>query len=219
MRKSIIICMIALLGITGCGGKKAVEENRQETAVLETSVSEAGAEETKKSAEETEPEGDDFSRHFTEITVDGKTLTIPATYEELKACGFEIKGAYKDMVYDGEEVNGELTHTAHENSRFPVIFAFKGEEGSKKIEDCEVVSFSIDADTMKDTKIEFYGGLTIESSREDAAALLEEDFADEESAQYIRFLDENKRSGMDVYFYEDRLLTVHVNNYADYFEQ
>ena len=72
MRKSIIICMIALLGITGCGGKKAVEENRQETAVLETSVSEAGAEETKKSAEETEPEGDDFSRHFSEITVDGK---------------------------------------------------------------------------------------------------------------------------------------------------
>lgn len=219
MKKSMIICMIALLGITGCGGKKEVRDSSQQQTVLETAAEKSVAGETIKSQDETVPEGDDFSRHFSEITVDGKTLNIPATYEELKSCGFDIKSAYKDMVYAGEEVNGELTHTAHENSSFAVIFAFKGDGEPKKIEECEVVSFSIDADTMQDTDITFYGGISKESSREDAAALLDEDFADEESAQYQRFLDEKKYSGMDVYFYQDRLLTVHVNNYADYFKQ
>lgn len=218
MKKSVFICMIALLGITGCGGKKEAPESSQAETVLETAAEETKSREAKGEQEQT-TEGDEFSRHFSEITVEGKTLSIPASYEELKECGFEIKSVYRDVINPGEQISGELTHTSHENSRFSVIFAFKEGEGQKKAEECEVVSFSIDADTIQGTDISFYGGISVESTREEAAALLEEVFADEESAQYNRFLDEKEHSGMDVYFYQDRLLTVTVNNFADYFGQ
>lgn len=227
MKKNKMILLTALLATSLCGcamGEKPLIENTtvQETVAKSTS-SEKPNEETiekaeKESAQETENSSinEDFKEHYSEITVDGKTLKLPISYKEFVDAGFDVRSTYLDTIYKRERTGGSACWKTGENSFFAVDISQNSSDEKINVTEGDIVSFTWDRMSWGGQNVTFYGGINAESTREEVAAVLNEINSDEDSASYELFLDEDKTMGIYVLFLGDELTT--VNLYTDYEE-
>jgi len=158
----------------------------------------------------------DFKNHFSELTIDGVDIKFPSSFKTMKESGFTVQSVYTDTASAQALVPTICRWKDVENAFFTIGYRFIGEKGTKPLEECDAVTFSLDSDSVGSIDAVFYGGITFNSTREEVAAVLDEIHSSDTSAEYGLFLDEKQQSGVCVYFYNDKVKIISLYNYANY---
>lgn len=229
MKKLCIIVLAAAVCLGGCQ-KKEVEvrpgNEGQETLATDSPKStgqEFKAEDSKEESVYKNTQDMDYSEasqefkaHFNEITVNGNLFTLPCSYEEMESHGFQVMFTNADVAAAGTTISANATLDGDEGSYYGVEYAFKGGETSRKIEDCDAVSFQWASSANGGGDILFYGGINGGSTREEVAALLPQSQANPD--KYAILLDDIGYTGLEVIFNGEEVSMIHLSNYADYIE-
>lgn len=211
----------------GCGRKEqeevlpAAQETEADAQPAEAADGPEGMKETDAAKSEmagsrAEGADDGLREHFNEVVIEGTAFSIPISYKELEEMGFHLDSAQKDVTSGGSPVTGYCSWGEDQKGIFCMDFRFKGKGDGIPLTGCDAVSFVWDADSAGGIEVSFYGGLREGSTRAEAAAFLDEVYADESGAQYMAKLDENGYAKLAAYFDGDRLVMVELFNYADY---
>lgn len=159
-----------------------------------------------------------FEAHFNEILLEGKTISFPCSYKELTDMGFQFSSSDLKRVGSHHLMRAYGSWKDSEWIPFDVCFSFMGESGSRQMEECELVEFAWLPERDRTIDITFYGGINADSTREDVARILEEEYADESNALYSKYLDPHHHKGIEVSFYGDQVSAINIDNSADYID-
>lgn len=228
MKKICIICLAAAFMLTGCKSDQAPvtagSANQQtngvdrEAPVTSSDTVSGEAESSKQSLQEEPAAGSQvseaFREEFNKIKIDGKEISFPCSYSELKDFGFEVLYSDADVAILGAPLPASAIYNGDYESVYGIEYSYIGSGSNRKIEECDGVTFQWALSAKSSMDMEFYGGINGGSSREEVEALLTRSNGNPD--EYSLYLDEEKHSGLEVVFHEDTIQMIRICNYADY---
>jgi len=239
----MIMAAIAVTSLSGCNKAKTVDlvstkvvistervteaiefesENLLQTEPTETeveTVTEKVAEEylSKKPVPKSEI-SDDFKENFNKFKIDGVLVEVPSSYEDMESYGFVL---IEDSLRDYPVGSPADNHTqfgwkTKSNGSFKIVYTINDGKIVLPMYECTTKAFVVEADNIGSTDIEFYGGITINSTEDEVAAILNKQLSDHQKIVYKTCFDKSERSYLRVEFREGKINMIEIwNNVAE----
>jgi len=161
---------------------------------------------------------DDFKENFNKFTIDGVVVEVPSSYADMENYGFVL---IEDSLRDYPAGSPADNHTqfgwkTKSNGSFKVVYTINDGKIVLPMHECTTKAFVVEAKNIGDTDIEFYGGINIDSTEDEVAAILDKQLSDHQKTVYKTCFDKSERSYIRVEFREGKISMIEIwNNVAE----